>query len=221
MRKPSPALLIALLALFVSLGGTGYAVSQLPKNSVGNKQLKKNAVTSTKVKDRSLLAKDFKQGQLPSGTNGAKGDTGPIGPGGPSAIAFSDPVGAGVALTTAYQVIAETPLASSSINPGALVLNHSSSVALTAVVDATNAIAAVEQVTCKIERNDGTGWVNVSNSFANHDIENGPSKDAMIATGGARLLPAGTHQFRVSCKASSAGAVTTGMNSNIEAVASE
>ena len=41
---------IALLALFIALGGTTYAATSLPKNSVGTKQLKKNAVTAPKVK---------------------------------------------------------------------------------------------------------------------------------------------------------------------------
>jgi hypothetical protein len=53
---------IATLALFFALSGTGYALS-LPKNSVGNKQLKKNAVTSIKVKDHSLKAVDVAPGQ--------------------------------------------------------------------------------------------------------------------------------------------------------------
>jgi hypothetical protein len=75
--RPSPSMVVACLALSVALGGTGYAAITLPKNSVGAKQLKKNAVTSPKVKDRSLLARDFKQGQLP---RGAKGDTGAQGP---------------------------------------------------------------------------------------------------------------------------------------------
>jgi hypothetical protein len=41
---------IALLALFIALGGTTYAATALPKNSVGAKQLKKNAVTAVKIK---------------------------------------------------------------------------------------------------------------------------------------------------------------------------
>jgi hypothetical protein len=40
---------IALLALFVALGGTTYAATALPRNSVGSKQLKRNAVTATKI----------------------------------------------------------------------------------------------------------------------------------------------------------------------------
>lgn len=60
-----PATIISFVALLVALGGTSYAVSQLPKNSVGTKQLKKNAVTSPKVKNGSLLRKDFRAGELP------------------------------------------------------------------------------------------------------------------------------------------------------------
>ncbi|MGK2878503.1 MAG: hypothetical protein ACSLFF_08010 [Solirubrobacterales bacterium] len=68
---------VSLLALFVALGGTSYAVTKLPKNSVGAKQLRKSAVTSFKVKDRSLLEKDFKAGQIPAGAAGAPGPRGP------------------------------------------------------------------------------------------------------------------------------------------------
>jgi hypothetical protein len=42
---------VALLALFVALGGTSMAATQLAKNSVGTKQLKKNAVTNPKIKN--------------------------------------------------------------------------------------------------------------------------------------------------------------------------
>jgi hypothetical protein len=69
---------VASLALFMAMGGTGYALS-LPKASVGAKQLKKGAVTSKKVKNASLLKKDFKAGQLPAGTQGPAGAAGPPG----------------------------------------------------------------------------------------------------------------------------------------------
>jgi hypothetical protein len=45
---------IAMLALFIALGGTTYAATALPKNSVGTKQLKKNAVTAVKIKSGSV-----------------------------------------------------------------------------------------------------------------------------------------------------------------------
>jgi hypothetical protein len=72
-RRPSPAMIVALIALFVALGGTGYAAVRVPPNSVGSTQLKSNAVRSSKVKNRSLLAKDFKAGQLPRGPRGRTG----------------------------------------------------------------------------------------------------------------------------------------------------
>jgi hypothetical protein len=58
LKRPSPALVISILALFVALGGTSYAFTQLPKDSVGTPQLKKNAVTGAKVKDGSLTGAD-------------------------------------------------------------------------------------------------------------------------------------------------------------------
>jgi hypothetical protein len=67
------------LALVVALGGTSYAAVELPKNSVGNRQLKANAVTSSKVEDRTLLGKDFKAGELPAGPRGPAGAPGPKG----------------------------------------------------------------------------------------------------------------------------------------------
>ena len=96
--KPSPAMIVAMVALIVALGGTSYAATKLSKNSVGTPQIKKNAVTgakiknkavtaakiknnsvtSAKVKDRSLVARDFQANSLPSGPRGATGPAGPI-----------------------------------------------------------------------------------------------------------------------------------------------
>jgi hypothetical protein len=54
---PSPALVVALVALFVALGGTSYAaITALPANSVGTTQLKSNAVTGPKIKDGAITA---------------------------------------------------------------------------------------------------------------------------------------------------------------------
>lgn len=93
LRKPSPAMLVALLALLVALGGSSYAAVTFSKNSVTSKHIKNgqvkradianNAVTSAKVANATLLADDFKAGQLPAGPAGPKGDTGPPGSQGP------------------------------------------------------------------------------------------------------------------------------------------
>src|SRR5919108_834137 len=85
---------IAVLALFIALGGSSYAALQIPRNSVGTKHLKRNAVTSPKVKPGSLLLSDFgasQRSQLrgpagpqgPVGATGARGLEGPRGATGP------------------------------------------------------------------------------------------------------------------------------------------
>jgi hypothetical protein len=83
-RRPSPAMVVAFIALVAVMTGTGYAaIQQLPRNSVGTKQLRNNAVTSKKVKNGSLLRRDFRSGQLPRGPRGPQGPQGPEGPRGP------------------------------------------------------------------------------------------------------------------------------------------
>jgi hypothetical protein len=87
-KLPSPALVIASIAVLVALAGTSVAaVSALPRLSVGTAQLKPNAVTSSKVKNFSLLRRDFKRGQIPAGPTGARGPQGPPGPAGAAGIA--------------------------------------------------------------------------------------------------------------------------------------
>ncbi|MFN2628231.1 MAG: hypothetical protein ABR569_06295 [Gaiellaceae bacterium] len=82
-RRPSPALVVACLALAAALGGTGYSAIILPANSVGTKQLKNSSVVAAKVKVHSLIASNFKPGQLPAGPKGADGLAGAAGPAGP------------------------------------------------------------------------------------------------------------------------------------------
>jgi hypothetical protein len=67
------------LALAIALGGTSYAAIKLPSNSVGTKQIKAAAVTSAKVKNRSLKAVDFRLGEMPRGAQGLAGATGAAG----------------------------------------------------------------------------------------------------------------------------------------------
>ena len=66
---PSPAMVVACLALLVALGGTGYAAIKLPANSVGTKQLKRSAVTGVKVKSNALTGTQINEstlGRVPS-----------------------------------------------------------------------------------------------------------------------------------------------------------
>jgi len=113
LRMPSPALVIAIAALFVALGSVSYAATQIKKNSVGTKQLKKNAVKSSKVKNKSLKAVDFKPGQLPAGARGPAGPTGAQGDPG-QAGAPGTPGAPG--LSGYQQVVASEAASSSSVH---------------------------------------------------------------------------------------------------------
>jgi hypothetical protein len=53
-RRPSPAIVIASVALFVALGGASYAAVFLPANSVGNSQIRNNAVSYQKIRVNSI-----------------------------------------------------------------------------------------------------------------------------------------------------------------------
>jgi len=93
-HRPTPAMIVALIALFVAMSGASYAA--LARNTVGPKQLIRNAVTppkikkkavtrakirpnainSSRVQDGSLRAADFGAGQVPAGPTGATGPAG-------------------------------------------------------------------------------------------------------------------------------------------------
>jgi hypothetical protein len=60
--RPSPALVISIIALFVALGGTGYAINTIDSSDVIN-----NSLTSKDVKNRSLHRKDVKPNTLGGG----------------------------------------------------------------------------------------------------------------------------------------------------------
>lgn len=95
----TPSMGVACLALAVALSGTAYAVTRLPINSVGTKQ----------VINHSLQGVDFKRGTLlrgpvgqrgPQGPQGAKGATGSAGSAGlpVNGVSFRSK-GAGIAPT--------------------------------------------------------------------------------------------------------------------------
>ena len=64
LHVPSPAMIVACVALFIAMGGTSYAAATLAANSVGTKQIKKNAVTSAKIKSAAVTAAKVKDGTL-------------------------------------------------------------------------------------------------------------------------------------------------------------
>jgi hypothetical protein len=53
-RRPSAPLIVSFAALFVALGGIGYAATRLPPNSVGSAQLQNGSVGNFKLKFNSV-----------------------------------------------------------------------------------------------------------------------------------------------------------------------
>jgi hypothetical protein len=74
---------IALIALFVAMGGTSYAAAtgsidsrEIKNNSVSTNDLRNNGIRSRDVRNGALVSEDFKAGELPAGPQGAQGPRG-------------------------------------------------------------------------------------------------------------------------------------------------
>ncbi len=63
-RRPSPAMVVAVVALFVALSGVSYAA--LSRNSVGAKQIKTDAVRRAEVKANAIRTAEIKDGAVGS-----------------------------------------------------------------------------------------------------------------------------------------------------------
>ena len=78
---PSPAMVVACLALLVALGGTSYAASQLARNSVGTIHLKNGAVTGIKVRSNTLTGTQIREsglGRVPSAATATTAGSAPV-----------------------------------------------------------------------------------------------------------------------------------------------
>jgi len=84
-RRPAPATVIALVALFVALGGTGYAALALPKNSVGSAQVINRSLRTMDLSRTAVAA--LKGNRGPGGAAGPQGPEGPDGPRGATGAA--------------------------------------------------------------------------------------------------------------------------------------
>ena len=83
LARPSPAMVVALVALVSSLAGGAVAATlitgdDIAKRTIASKHIKAGAVKTNKVKDGTLLKQDFKAGELTTSPN----QPGPRGPDG-------------------------------------------------------------------------------------------------------------------------------------------
>ena len=82
--RPTYANVVATVALFIALGGGAYAAVTFPANSVGSKQIKKNAVLAANIKknavngskvlDNSLTGADIQESSLAQVPSAAHAD---------------------------------------------------------------------------------------------------------------------------------------------------
>src|SRR3954466_8881478 len=80
----------ATLALFVALGGSSYAALKLPRDRVGSAQIRRGAVSTSELRDRSVRLRDMNVSARAAlrGQRGPGGAAGPQGAPGPPATKF-------------------------------------------------------------------------------------------------------------------------------------
>ncbi len=192
---------ISVIALFVALGGSAYAVG---KNTIGSGQLKTgavqrsdiaaNSINSKKVARGSLLRSDFRRGQLPRGAKGETGAPGAAGATGAagSAVAFAEvgPDGTVVANSGARNITNAN-------------IDHT---AATGIYCFKNLPAGTSQVMVVADNNGGTGGFRDTLVSANYDSRTAPGTPNLLG------CTAGVHSARVSTMDinNAAGANTAG-----------
>jgi hypothetical protein len=82
--RPTPALVVAFIALFAAMGGLGYAATKLKPNSVRAKNIKAGAVTTDKIADGAVTTPKLAPGAVaPNAVNAMNADKlGGVAPGG-------------------------------------------------------------------------------------------------------------------------------------------
>jgi hypothetical protein len=226
---------VAYVALFVALGGTSYAASQLPKNSVTTKQIKdgnvknadlaQNAVTSSRIKDASIKSSDLAKGVV---TTGPAGPTGPVGPagatgsGGPQGDKGekgdrgNDGVNGATGPPGPTEGVATDQFTQSHINPGAEVTGDDS--ALTTTHDGRLFVSkTMSTVSATCTSGTWSVWLTLDNVFVPGSLLSGTATGTVLRnvtlTGVTKdPVTAGAHSVKAAaaCVTGTASAFTTG-----------
>jgi len=196
--RPSPAMIVGIVALVVAMGGTATAALR-----IGSRQIVNNSVTTADVKNRSLLARDFRRGQLPRGAQGPQGAQGPAGAQGPRGLqGQTGPTGPSDGFATAPENsavvnLSGTPTAVKTLNlPAGKYLVFSS-------VLLNNNDAETEDFTCSLT----TDGDSEGNSTATVDAEAESDRQTENLLGAADLPSGGTATLSCTSSAASANAV--------------
>jgi hypothetical protein len=204
------------IALFVSLGGVGYAAA-----TIGSAQIKNNSVASRDIKDGTIASKDMSKKTI-AALKSKKGDPGPTGATGATGAKGADgATGAqGSPGPTASSAASANPEPDTAINPIGL-----SDVLSTTVTTTTssrvigNASVQVEPalntptVACQIKI-DGT-FVGESEQAS---VPGSPSSVVISLSQGA-VVPAGSHVVALACQQTAPAAGAVFAQGNITAIA--
>jgi hypothetical protein len=205
LPRPSAAMLVAVTALFVALGGVGYAATVLPANSVGTAQLQHSSVTHSKLRFNSVSYQDIQQRaiglrradlnqlqQRVASTCGAGNAIGAISNNGTVTCNAARPAQFGTTGTKAVTT-ALTSVASETLPTGSTYLAMANP-------SVSNASASAQDVTCALT-------VGPNKQSATVHVPAGGSESIPLQVAG----PAGTAD--VSCSnASGASSVTSAIN---------
>jgi hypothetical protein len=82
-KRPSPAMIVALVALFAALGGSAYAAKkigskEIKANAITTGKIKKNAITTSKIKKEAVTGAKIKEaslGAVPNATHATSADS--------------------------------------------------------------------------------------------------------------------------------------------------
>lgn len=193
------------VAVFLALGGGAYAITKLPAKSVGAKQIQKSAVVSSKVKDKSLLGKDFKPGELAQGKAGDQGLPGAQGPPGPTASSFSSHAPAAVSITSGSQSETQVMELTDGSSGGLLKIGFNGRILVNASIFLRNSDQnAPSNVSCRLKiAPQGGPFTPISNSTSVLLIPDPPSQDlystAQVPLVGAVDEPPGIYNINVGC----------------------
>ncbi len=230
MKVPSPSLIVSTVALVFALGGTSYALTALPKNSVGTTQIKNSAVTGAKIKNSAVTGAKIKNGTIESvdlasgvsisgavGATGAAGATGAVGATGPTASAMARTTSnTAINAGTTVEVIR---LTTASTTSGALTLTTTMRVVVSASVwiykGSAGSDASYGMAACEIQyAPSGGSFTSVGAgsglSFPVAGTSGNPvSVNGTLPVTDAITLAAGTWDFRVQCSATNSAGLGT------------
>ncbi len=224
-RRPlSYANVVATLALVVALAGGGAAFaatringasivprslpgSALKNLTVAGAKIAPNAITSAKVADGSLLARDFKKGQLPAGPRGLPGLPGVGSAAYGESVGFASPVTADPTLFATTDGLAAPPSTSGGAWFGPLSFPANGALLASAAVEVVTSTAD-NVMSCALEQNRGGGaFTAIADGTAQVGEATVRFTHPFIEFSGA-AAPA-PMQFRVLCSKTGAGAMRT------------